>query len=130
MRITRVRSSFNPDFFIKINLEKYIEILNGDGIYENEDLLKFQNLGINTIIKVVEIKSDFDDAEETPAKRRYAEEHFNTLNQKILEGNFPVESIKENVNDFPQVYTFDLLTPSQYATWFENLRNGEDKRYK
>ena len=126
----RVRSSFNPDFFIKINLEKYIEILNGDGIYKNEDLLKFQNLGINTMIKVVEIKSDFDDAEETPAKRRYAEEHFNTLNQKILEGNFPVDSIKEYGNDFPQAYTFDLLTPLQYKNWFENLRNGEDKRYK
>jgi len=125
---TRTKGSFNPDFFIKINLDKYIELLRGDG-FKSKELLKLQDMGINTIIKVVEIKSDFDDSEETPAKRRYAAEHFEILNKKILEGNFPAEVITESGNFYHQIYTFDLLTPGEYENWFGNLRNGVDGRY-
>lgn len=123
----RVRSSFNPDFFLKINLNNYINLLMEKGI-ESQEVCLLQDKGIDTIIRVVEIKSDDDDNEATPAKKRYAEEHFSVLNEKLMGGsNLPAEILKES-DSAHQLYIFDLLIPSQFESWFSRLRRGEDDR--
>lgn len=119
----RVRASFNPDFFIKIVLDKYIRTLKGEGT-DTQHLRALQDNGFDTIIKVVEIKSDDDTDETTPAKERYATEHFVVLNQKLQEGSIPADFIQNNEFTERQLYTFDLLVPSQYDMWFSNLEKG------
>lgn len=79
---------FNPDFFIKIsknNTEFFV---------------------------VVEIKSDKDDSDENKAKYKYAKEHFERLNSKLLE------------NEINQIYIFHFLSPEGYTTFFEYLKDG------
>jgi len=121
----RVRQGFNPDFFIKIDLDKYINILKKKGAVTNLEYLRnLQDKGYETIIRAVEIKSDEDDDEATPAKAEWAKAHFGSVNAKLLEplpGNFD----KEYKQDIKQFYTFDLLTPEGYVKWFENLREGK-----
>lgn len=119
----RVRASFNPDFCIKIDLDKYIRALKGEGT-DTQQLRGLQDKGFDTIIKVVEIKSDDDTDETTPAKERYATEHFTLLNRKLQVGNIPADFIRDNEFSERQLYTFDLLVPSQYDTWFTNLEKG------
>lgn len=124
----RVRASFNPDFFIKIDLSKYMRTLKDEGT-DAMQLRALQDKGFDTIIKVVEIKSDDDDDETTPAKERYAEEHFAILNQKLQEGSIPADFIRDNEFYEQQLYTFDLLRPSGYDAWFANLEKGRDEAY-
>ena len=124
----RVRASFNPDFFIKIDLAKYIRTLKDNGS-DTQELRALQDRGFDTIIKVVEIKSDDDDDEATPAKKRYAVEHFDILNRKLKEGGIPADFIRDNEFYEMQLYTFDMLSPSQYYTWFSNLVKGRDNAY-
>jgi type III restriction enzyme len=119
-----VRHSFNPDFFIKINIDDYISMLETKGHLDH--LQAFQNLqdeGIETIIRVVEIKSDDDTDETTPAKADYAKTHFETLNNKLQTVNI-ADIPKQYRADAKQYYTFDLLKPDDYAGWFNNLRQG------
>lgn len=121
----RVRRGFNPDFFIKIDLDKYIALLKKKGKVHNIDVLReLQDKGYETLIRAVEIKSDEDDDEATPAKVEWAKAHFETVNTKLLEplpGNFD----NEYKPDIKQFYTFDLLKPEEYAMWFENLCEGK-----
>lgn len=121
----RVRHGFNPDFFIKINLDQYIALLKRKGETGHlEELRNLQDQGYETLIRVVEIKSDDDDDEATPAKAEWATRHFTAVNAKLLEplpGNFPAE----HKNDIKQFYTFDLLKPAGYNQWFNNLRAGK-----
>ena len=73
----RVRRGFNPDFFIKINLDDYITLLRKKGAVKHlEGLRDLQEKGIESVIRVVEIKSDEDDDEATPAKAEWAKAHF------------------------------------------------------
>jgi type III restriction enzyme len=124
----RVGASFNPDFFIKIDLNRYVRTLQEEG-RDVQQLRALQDRGFDTIIKVVEIKSDEDDDETTPAKRRYAEEHFAILNQKLREGAIPADFIRDHDFIERQLYTFDLLVPSHYNAWFTNLTKGRDEAY-
>ncbi len=120
----RTRRSFNPDFFVKINLEKYIEKVKAN--VNRDDLKKLEELqdnGIHTIIKVVEIKSDDDDDETTPKKAEYAREHFQKLNNRLNDTNM-ADVDKEFQKDIRQHYTFDLLTPRVYFLWFDELEKG------
>lgn len=121
----RVRRGFNPDFFIKIDLDKYISLLKKKVELQNiASLRDLQDKGYETIILVVEIKSDEDDDEATPAKAEWAKTHFEAVNLKLLEplpGNFD----KEYKPDIKQFYTFDLLKPEGYVKWFENLSEGK-----
>jgi hypothetical protein len=121
----RVRRGFNPDFFIKIDLDKYITILKKKGEIKKIDALReLQDKGYEALVRAVEIKSDEDDDEATPAKAEWAKAHFEAVNAKLLEplpGNFD----KEYKPDIKQFYTFDLLTPEGYVKWFENLRAGK-----
>jgi len=120
----RVRKGFNPDFFIKIDLDNYIAKLSKKGSLQNLEALKeLQDKGYESIIRVVEIKSDDDDDEATPAKDSWAKAHFEALNEKLMEplpGNFD----KEYKPDISQFYTFDLLKPAGYIAWFKNIENG------
>ena len=121
----RVRRGFNPDFFVKINLDKYIAILKKKGELKNLEVLKgLQDKGYEAIIRVVEIKSDEDDDEATPAKAEWAKAHFEAVNEKLLEplpGNFD----RKYKQDIKQFYTFDLLRPDMYGVWFEKLKDGK-----
>jgi hypothetical protein len=72
-----VRRSFNPDFFIKINIDDYISKLESNGSLNHlENLRKLQDEGIESLIRVVEIKSDEDQDEATSVKAEYAKAHF------------------------------------------------------
>jgi len=120
----RVRQRFNPDFFIKIDLAEYISGLEGDGSAGGlEKLKKLQDDGVETIIKVVEIKSDEEQDEATPAKEEYAKEHFERVNEKLHRVNLAdIES--QYRAGAKQYYTFDLLTPHQFSRWIADLKRG------
>jgi len=61
----RKKGSFNPDFFIKQNLSNYINLLQEkNSKLDLNELRELQENGIETLIRVVEIKSD-DDTDET-----------------------------------------------------------------
>jgi len=121
----RVRRGFNPDFFIKINLDEYIAILKKKGKVNNLEVLRgLQDNGIETLIRAVEIKSDEDDDEATPAKADWAKTHFEAVNKKLLEP-LPANFDKEYKQDLKQFYAFDLLKPGGYAKWFDGLSAGE-----
>lgn len=121
----RVRRGFNPDFFIKINLDEYIAVLKKKNELKNiEKLRALQDKGYETIVRVVEIKSDEDDDEATPAKAEWAQTHFESVNEKLLEplpGNFD----KKYKAEIKQFYTFDLLKPEGYVKWFGNFCEGK-----
>jgi len=120
----RVRRSFNPDFFIKINLQHYLDKLAEDGNSANLNKLReLQDRGIKEIIRVVEIKSDEDREEITRAKERFGKEHFESLNERLGVVN-PIDLPEEFQNITAQYYTFDLLRPETYSTWFNNLKRG------
>lgn len=120
----RVRRSFNPDFFIYIDLAHYIDKIREDSPGSDlSRLLELQNKGINTIVHVVEIKSDDDQEEVTRAKERYGKEHFEKLN-KVLRQINPVDLSTGFQNSANQHSTFNLLRPESYKTWFYNLTNG------
>ena len=63
-------------------------------------------------ISVVEIKADSDDCDENVQKNKYANEHFALLNEELKQ-----KGIK-------QLYLFNFLSPTNYAEYFEYLRNG------
>ena len=120
----RVRRSFNPDFFIRIDLDGYISRLESEGKEGHlEQLKKLQDEGIETLIKVVEIKSEEEQDEATPAKEEYGKAHFEKVNKKFP---LPLADIDAQYrDDAKQYYTFDLLTPHQFHRWLANLKNGK-----
>ena len=78
---------------------------------------------METIIKVVEIKSDEEQDEATPAKEDYAKVHFERVNEKLNTLNLAdIES--QYRADAKQYYTFDLLTPNQFPRWIADLKTG------
>ena len=120
----RTRRSFNPDFFIKINIENYLKRLisdNPEAILD--DLQKLQNEGVENIIRAVEIKSDEDKEEVTRAKEKWGKNHFNRLNKKLSSAN-PSDFSDEFKNDIDTIYYFELLRPMDYNLWFSNLQKG------
>lgn len=122
----RVLRSFNPDFFIKINLDDYINLLKKQGKSDDINYLKeLQTKGIKTLIKVVEIKSDEDEDEATPAKAEKAKIHFADLNKKLNDDYQNID--KEFKLEAKQFYTFDLLKPNGFSSWFFKLETGDIK---
>jgi type III restriction enzyme len=120
----RTRRSFNPDFFIVLDIEHYIDRIHsedpGAGLSNLHDL---QNKGKKTIVRVVEIKSDEDQDEATRAKERYGKEHFERLN-RVLDTTNPIDAAEGFRPHMNQYYTFDLLTPERYGGWFNDLKKG------
>jgi len=80
---------FNPDFFIMVK-DKGTEY-----------------------IAVVETKADNDDSDENKAKKKYADEHFNDLNNVLTE------------NKIKQKYFFHFLSPNNYNEFCDCLRDGK-----
>ena len=120
----RVRRAFNPDFFININLQDYISHLSPEPDQKAiQRLRKIQDQGIEDLILVVEIKSDDDNSDETRAKGVYGEEHFKALNQRLRETN-PIDLPEQFRNSTNQLYSFNILRPAAYPSWFGRLRNG------
>ena len=120
----RVRRGFNPDFFVQIRIEDYIEVLEDKGRTAPLEKLKtLQDEGVETLVKVVEIKSDEDQDEATPAKAEFAKAHFEAVNRKLQtmnSGDIPQKYRK----DWKPFYTFDLLKPADYFGWFDRLKKG------
>jgi len=73
--------------------------------------IKFDKDDIEYII-VVETKSDKADDDENKAKYKYAKQHFIDLNAQLQE-----EGVKQH-------YKFHFLSPIDFATFFEYLRDG------
>lgn len=120
----RVRRSFNPDFFIKIDLDKYIgKIASEAGTSVLAKLHALQDQGIKEVIRVVEIKSDEDQEDVTRAKERYGKEHFENVNNRLRSIN-PFDLPEKFRSNAYQHYTFDLLRPETYGVWFEKLKDG------
>jgi len=121
----RVRRSFNPDFFIKIDLDEYITRLESEGKQDHlEKLKKLQDEGVETLIKVVEIKSDEERDEATPAKGEYAMAHFERVNSKLSTLNLADLESRYRA-DANQYYSFDLLTPHHFLGWIADLEKGK-----
>ena len=120
----RVRRSFNPDFFIRIDLDNYISKLGSEGKPDHLGKLKnLQDDGIECLIKVVEIKSDEEQDEATPAKGEYAKAHFERVNKKLRTVNL-ADIDSQYRADAKQCYTFDLLTPNKFQGWVADLKKG------
>ena len=120
----RTRRSFNPDFFIYIDLKNYLERLRSDNPDANlQFLFELQDQGITEIIRSVEIKSDEDRDEVTRAKARYGGQHFEAVNRRLRQIN-PIDLPERFHNSTSQYYTFELFTPENFNSWFHKLRNG------
>lgn len=79
--------NFNPDFFIRIERDE------------------------QTYIICVEIKADDDGSEENKSKLKYAKEHFEELNQNLLD------------NGISDKYLFHFVSPIDFQTFFSYLRD-------
>ena len=79
---------------------------------------------METIIKVVEIKSDEDQDEATPAKAEYAKAHFERVNNRLSALNL-ADIDSQYRYDAKQHYTFDLLTPHHFPRWIADLKKGK-----
>jgi type III restriction enzyme len=71
----------------------------------------------NDII-VVEIKKDGDDNKKNKAKYRDGSKHFNDLNRAL------------EINGNAQRYYFKFLSPTDYVSFFEAVRNGKYREWK
>lgn len=120
----RVRRSFNPDFFIRLDIGRYLNHLSADAVVNVVNRLRdLQNEGIEQLMLVVEIKSDDDNTDETRAKEAYAKEHFAALNRR-LRGTQEVDVDRAFRDSVRQHYIFNLLRPRDYPGWFSRLKNG------
>ncbi len=105
-------------------MDWYISRIESEGKQDHvEKLRKLQDEGIETLIKVVEIKSDEEQDEATPAKKEYAKAHFERVNSKLSTLNLADLESKYR-SDAKQHYTFDLLTPHQFPGWIADLKKG------
>ncbi|MBP6886034.1 MAG: DEAD/DEAH box helicase family protein [Candidatus Pacebacteria bacterium] len=122
----RKRAGFNPDFLMRIDLQKYISVL--DHANQDTHLASLNGLldaGVQSIIHIVEIKSDEDHDPITDAKERAASDYVKRLNTKLAASNvvdIPVDVRSEIAH---QRYVFTLLRPENYVSWKKKLRSGE-----
>jgi len=72
----------------------------------------------------VEIKSDEERDETTPAKDEYAKAHFERVNSKL--GALNLADIDSQYRaDAKQYSTFDVLTPHHFPGWIADLKKGK-----
>jgi type III restriction enzyme len=117
----RTVRSFNPDFFIKLNLNTYLEIVNS----VSQELIDLQNRGVKELILVVEIKSDVEmDPQVAAAKDQAGTDHFETLSYRLIREN-PINIDERYRDSVRQYYQFFLLHPRDYLQWFKNLKTGK-----
>ena len=121
----KVRRSFNPDFFVVQNLSRYISIIRTTA--NEETLARLRALeedGVESLVRVIEIKSDEDDDDTISPKEEAGKAHFMALNEKLKAvnpANLPAD-VRDHVK---QVYTFDLLRPAHFVGWFSRLTGGK-----
>jgi type III restriction enzyme len=119
----RVVRSFNPDFFIKLNLENYLSSVGDEG--DREEIIELQEKGYKELVLVVEIKGDIEMNERVArAKEEAGKEHFERITERLQEEN-PINFDEEFRNSTKQYYRFFLLHPKDYNYWFERLQRGE-----
>jgi len=116
-----VHRSFNPDFFVLIDLNKYLSQISNQQVISR--LKELQNQGIEKIILATEIKGEDDYKEVTVAKERYGKDHFGLLNIKLSKLNASNLG-KDFREDFRQYYIFTLLRTEDMNTWFKHLAEG------
>ena len=120
----RVRRSFNPDFFIRVNLADYLLRLSADPKDMSvQRLREYQDKGIEDLILVVEIKHDDDTTEQTRAKEEYGILHFQALNMRLRSVN-AIDLPEQFRDDLHQLYSFKILHPNEFNNWFARLRTG------
>lgn len=118
----RVRRTFNPDYFIRIDLGQYIKKVQPEKS-DISRLLELQDKGIEELIYVIEVKGDDDYEEVTKAKEEYAKAHFTELNTQLEKANpinFPDTNLKQH-------YIFELLRPEAFDIWASQVRYGNLK---
>jgi hypothetical protein len=116
----RTIRSFNPDFFININLNSYLENVEGN----NSSLHQLKKGGVKELILAVEIKGNDEMNEKLArAKERAGFEHFNTLTTRLLKEIKEDDSVSLE-NSKKQFYSFYLLHPKNYEDWFLQLKTG------
>jgi type III restriction enzyme len=119
----RVVRSFNPDFFIKINLDEYLSNISEDG--DRDQIIELQEQGYKELVLVVEIKGDIEMNERVArAKEEAGKEHFKGLTERLKDEN-PIDFEEEFRSSSKQYYRFFLLHPKDYDYWFERLERGE-----
>jgi type III restriction enzyme len=120
----RVRRSFNPDFFIRVNLASYLQHLSSDtdGLATRR-LRQLEDYGTEELILVVEVKSDDDNSDETRAKNKFGEDHFRSLNRRLNTAN-PIDLPKPFRQSVKQTYGFWVLRPARFPNWFGRLKTG------
>ena len=84
---------------------------------------EIQDKGIETIILSVEIKSDEDESDQSRAKGQYGEDHFLSLNRRLMEIN-PIDLPEQFRDPLNQQYIFYVLRPREYPSWLNRLRTG------
>lgn len=119
----RVRLSFNPDYFIKVSLQKYSQLIENTEAKKRLRELE-DKYAIDTLIFVVEIKGEHDESDITLAKERAGIDHFNDLNTRI--GN---QANRSNIDsDFResvfQWYKFSLVRQEDITSWFNRFIDG------
>jgi len=82
------QKTFNPDFFVRIDEDGWENII------------------------VIEIKADNDNSKENKQKYKYANQHFDLLNEELARSGIK------------QKYQFHFVSPSSYNPFFEYLRDG------
>ena len=119
--------SFNPDFFIKIDLNNYSKLITNT-IVKNK-ITELENNGYEEIILSIEIKSSDDDSEMTIQKDKAAQEHFKSINESINKNFNPANLKNGTAGEIKkQFYIFKLLKHNETNTdidaFFINLEAG------
>lgn len=118
----RTIRAFNPDFFIKLDLNNYISKVKEVGGDTNK-LIELQDKGVEEIIYVIEIKSEEDRDEVTNAKDEAGKDHFKRVNARLERAN-PLNYQSANLR---QYYIFELLRPGSYGIWRSQIEHGNLK---
>lgn len=120
-------SSFNPDFFLLIDIEQYIQALKNSGqltgIKKLEEL-KNEGVGKKFIVYVIELKGDSDIDLLSENKNKAGTSHFAALNEKLSKTN-EADINPDNRTYFLSHYEFLLLHEAEIKTWFFKLEIGE-----
>jgi len=122
----RVRRQFNPDFFIKTSINRYIKYVNNS--LAKKKLREIENLGIEDLIFVVEIKGEDDYREVTLAKEEAGRKHFESINKALLGKGLqpfnPADLADRYTDSFRQHYLFSLLRIEDFTSWFKKFEDG------
>lgn len=120
----RVRRFFNPDFFVHIDLAKYLKTCSANMHHSDKSkLLGLQDQGVRELICVVELKAEDDFEDVTKAKDEHGKTHFEELNKELSKSN-PIDLELAGSETKDQYYIFNLVRSDEIQSWFRKLRTG------